>query len=172
MKQPLLTRRSKRQVPRLNMASMPDLIFSVLFFFMLVTHMRQTDTKVRYELPRGTEVARLAHKQSVVYLYIGRARVYNNKVETGQRTDSSQTDMAGYELQLNNSIVDIGRLGDRLTEERRQMAIDDQAMLTVSLRADRDVPMRIVALVKQKLQAVHALRISYAATKTDEEPKE
>ena len=106
MKQPLLTRRSKRQVPRLNMASMPDLIFTVLFFFMLVTHMRQTDTKVRYELPRGTEVARLAHKQSVVYLYIGRARVYNNKVETGQRTDSSQTDMAGYELQLNNSIVD------------------------------------------------------------------
>lgn len=51
-----LYRRSRHNVPTLNMASMPDLIFTVLFFFMIVTHMRSDELKVRLEVPQGTEV--------------------------------------------------------------------------------------------------------------------
>lgn len=49
-------RRRNHDVPGLNLASMPDLIFTVLFFFMIVTHMRQTELKVRYVVPQGTEL--------------------------------------------------------------------------------------------------------------------
>ena len=49
-------RHSSHELPGLNLASMPDLIFTVLFFFMLVTHMRDDEVKVRYEVPAGTEV--------------------------------------------------------------------------------------------------------------------
>ena len=62
---------SHKSVPSLNVASMPDLIFTVLFFFMIVTHMRQTEMKVRYVVPQGTELEKTGHKGSVVYLYIG-----------------------------------------------------------------------------------------------------
>ena len=39
-------KRMLRDVPQLNTASLPDLIFTVLFFFMVVTHMRQTTLRV------------------------------------------------------------------------------------------------------------------------------
>ena len=44
----------KRQhfVPNLNTASLPDLIFTVLFFFMIVTHMRKVAPKVKYRVPQ------------------------------------------------------------------------------------------------------------------------
>ncbi len=36
-------RTKHHHVPSLNVASMPDLIFTVLFFFMIVTHMRSVE---------------------------------------------------------------------------------------------------------------------------------
>ena len=49
---------SRPEVPGLNLAALPDLIFTVLFFFMIVTHMRQIDPQVRYKVPQGTEVVK------------------------------------------------------------------------------------------------------------------
>ena len=46
------------EMPGLNTASLPDLIFSVLFFFMIVTHMRKETLKVQYRVPQGTELTR------------------------------------------------------------------------------------------------------------------
>ena len=51
-------RKKKHEVPALNTASLPDLIFSVLFFFIIVTHMRQDDVRVKYRVPQGKELAR------------------------------------------------------------------------------------------------------------------
>ena len=64
-------RKQRREVPGLNLAAMPDLIFTVLFFFMIVTHMRQVKPMVRYQVPQGTEVEK-TRKSSVVYLFIGK----------------------------------------------------------------------------------------------------
>ena len=63
---------NEREVPQLNMASLPDLIFTVLFFFMIVTHMREVDLKVRYTVPEGTEIKKLEHKASIVDIYEGK----------------------------------------------------------------------------------------------------
>ena len=65
-------RTKRHNVPSLNMASMPDLIFTVLFFFMIVTHMRSDEVKVRYEVPQGSEIRKLANRSAVVNIYIGR----------------------------------------------------------------------------------------------------
>lgn len=62
-------RRSRPEMPGLNTASLPDLIFSVLFFFMIVTHMRKVTLKVKYREPQGVELTRLAKKSAVTYIY-------------------------------------------------------------------------------------------------------
>ena len=59
-------RQDKRKVPGLNLAAMPDLIFTVLFFFMIVTHMRHDDVRVRYQVPAGTEVQKLQQRTAVI----------------------------------------------------------------------------------------------------------
>ena len=64
-------RRPKHYRPTLNMASMPDLIFTILFFFILVTRMREVTLKVKYTTPEGTEITQQAKKHDVIHIYIG-----------------------------------------------------------------------------------------------------
>ena len=66
-----MIRRSKREMPGLNTASLPDLIFTVLFFFMIVTHMRTDVMKVRYQTPQGTELSKVKKKSATIHVYIG-----------------------------------------------------------------------------------------------------
>ena len=142
-------RRPDHSVPELNMASLPDLIFTVLFFFMIVTHMRDVEKRVQYQVPAGTEVEKAQHKSSVVHIYIG------------QPTDGSTDD---YCIQLNNQIATTAEIARFIETERRRMSPEDQERMTVSIEADRDVPMSIINDVKQALRKSYALNVSYAAT--------
>ena len=46
----------KREMPALNTSSLPDLIFTLLFFFMIVTTMREVTLKVEFKVPQATDV--------------------------------------------------------------------------------------------------------------------
>ena len=135
----------RHNVPSLNVASMPDLIFTVLFFFMIVTHMRNDEVQVRLQVPEGNEVRKLANKSSVVNIYIGRQ---------GE----------GWLVQLNGDLVKPEELPARIEQIRATMSPELAERLTVSLRADRHTPMGIIQDVKQALQQSYALRINYSAT--------
>jgi biopolymer transport protein ExbD len=142
----------RHNVPSLNVASMPDLIFTVLFFFMIVTHMRSDEVKVHLQVPEGSEVQKLANKSSVVNIYIGRQE---NK-ETRKQGD--------WLVQLNGDLVKPEELPARIEQIRATMSPELAEHLTVSLRADRHTPMGIIQDVKQALQQSYALRINYSAT--------
>ena len=144
---------SRKSVPSLNVASMPDLIFTVLFFFMIVTHMRNDEVQVRLQVPEGNEVRKLANKSSVVNIYIGRQV---NK-ETGRQGED-------WLVQLNGDLVKPEELPARIEQIRATMSPELAEHLTVSLRADRHTPMGIIQDVKQALQQSYALRINYSAT--------
>jgi len=139
-------------VPGLNLAAMPDLIFTVLFFFMIVTHMRDVDPKVHYVVPQGTEVEK-ARKAGLVYIFIGKP------VDAEGRVVSDVT-----RIQLNNRIVSIDEIGPAIAEERSRMAESERQLLTVSIRADRDTEMGVINDVKQALRRAGALNINYSAT--------
>jgi len=132
-------------VPSLNMASMPDLIFTVLFFFMIVTHMRSDEVKVRLQVPQGSEVQKLANRPSVVNVYVGRLN--------GQ-----------WQVQVNGSIVRPEDISARISQIRQSMTPENAEHFTVSFRADRQAPMRIISQVKRSLQQSFALKINYSAT--------
>ena len=143
----------RHNVPSLNMASMPDLIFTVLFFFMIVTHMRSDEVKVRYEVPKGTEMRKLTNKSSVVNIYIGRIG-------------------DDWRVQLNGDLVTVKDIPARIENLRVAMSPENAEHLTVSLRADRHTPMGIISDVKQALQKSYALRINYSATEIRQEDHE
>jgi len=144
-------RRQQREndMPTLNTASLPDLIFTVLFFFMIVTHMRDVDLKVRYETPQGTELQELRHKAAVANIYIGR------------------NDKGDFVIQLNDKLSTVDDINAFVEEERSKMSADDQPRMIVNIRADRDTPLGVIADVKQALQQAFALKISYAAKEKD-----
>ena len=141
--------RPDHSVPELNMASLPDLIFTVLFFFMIVTHMRDVEKQVSYQVPAGTEVEKAAHKSSVIHIFIGKP------------ADGSSDE---YRIQLNNELATVDDIARFVETERKGMSAEDQERMTVSIEADRDVPMSIVNDVKQALRHSYALNVSYAAS--------
>ena len=147
-------KRQQHEVPGLNLAAMPDLIFTVLFFFMIVTHMRDVKPMVRYEVPQGTELEKTVRKSSVVYLFIGKPVDAQGRVVDGETR-----------IQLNNRYVTIDQIAREIDQERARMSEDDRQHMVVSIRADRDTEMGIINDVKQALRKAGALNINYSATK-------
>lgn len=145
-----IRQRRQHEVPTLNTSSLPDLIFTVLFFFMIVTHMRKVTLKVEYALPQGTELTRLTKKQAVTHVYIGRA---------GKEA---------YVIQVNDKLVSAQDVADYVATEKRRMAPDDQMRMTVSVKADRATRMAVVNDVKRAIRLGGASRINYSAEKKGE----
>ena len=57
--------------PEISTASLPDIIFMLLFFFMVVTVLRDATLKVSVSTPNASELTKLEKKSLVNYLYIG-----------------------------------------------------------------------------------------------------
>ena len=142
-------RRSRPEMPGLNTASLPDLIFSVLFFFMIVTHMRKVTLKVKYREPQGVELTRLAKKSAVTYI--------GKSLQGSGRSGKTV-------IQMNDKIVTPAEIVDYLSEARSKMTPDEQQQMMVSIKADRDTRMEVINEVKQALRQAKALKISYSAT--------
>lgn len=144
-------RKRRRSVPELNTSSLPDLIFTVLFFFMIATHMRDVPHLVNAILPQGEELVKSGKHPGKIYIRIG---LKNNG---GQDVASKD-----YVLQVNNRLVEMNRLAEAIEMERRQMSPSEQAVLTVDVRADRSTPMYIIADIRKILRQSYALKVFYS----------
>lgn len=176
--------RRLREVPMLNTASLPDLIFTVLFFFMIVTHMRTTTSKVKYALPQGTELKRLAKKSAVTYIYIGRdmpkttretSTVVSPNTSSAvlpNTSSASSMDVSAYKVQLNNRVGTIDEVASFVANEKKRMNPDDQVKMTVSIKADRSTPMYVINAVKRAVRAGGATRINYSAERESDKLKQ
>lgn len=133
----------------LNTASLPDLIFSVLFFFILITHMREAHVSVEYTMPQGTELSRLTRKQDVSHIYIGHPK--------------DATEPNGFSIQINDREASVAEV-EQIIRDDMASGTTEQGDYTISLRADRQTPMAIVSEVKRQLRRAGAFRICYAAT--------
>ena len=144
--------KQNREVPGLNLAAMPDLIFTVLFFFMIVTHMRDVKPMVRFTIPQGTEVEK-ARQTGIVYLFIGKPVNGQGDVVSGESR-----------IQLNDRLITLSELGSAIEQERSLMTEDARLHMVVSIRADRETQMGLINDVKQELRKAGALHINYSAT--------
>ena len=145
-------RKKSHEVPGLNTSSLPDLIFSVLFFFMIVTHMRQVTLKVECRMPEGKHLTRLTKKSAVSHIYIGKP----TKDQQGKVG-------AGTQIQLNDKFATAPEVMDYISAEKKRMSPEDQKLMTVCIKADRETKMGVITDVKQALCEAKALKISYSA---------
>ncbi len=150
----VMKKKGNKEVPAISTASLPDVIFMILFFFMITTTMREQDLLVRYRLPNATEVQKLEKKSLVSYIHIGQPTLaMQAKFGTAPR------------IQLNDSYRTTKDILDFVAGERDNLNEADRASMTVCLKADEYTRMGIVADVKQELRRANALKISYASNK-------
>ena len=67
----VIKKKGNKSLPPISTASLPDVIFMILFFFMVSTTMRDQELHVKYQVPEATEVQKLEKKSLVSYIHIG-----------------------------------------------------------------------------------------------------
>lgn len=154
----ILQNRRRRSMPVLNTSSLPDLIFTVLFFFMVATHMRKVTLKVDYTVPQGTQLTRLTKKSAVTYIYIGSpvgAKVAGGAPES--------------RIQINDKYVSAADIAACMSAEKRRMSAEDRLRMTVSVKADGATPMSLINEVKMALRKANVRKINYSAEKKSDD---
>jgi biopolymer transport protein ExbD len=140
-----------RQLPELNTSSLPDMIFAILFFFMVTVSMRTETLIVRYTLPTASEVQKLEKKSLVTYINIG--------IPLDPRLGNATR------MQLNDKLAEVSDIQDYIAQEKSRLNEADQQFMTVSIKADENTRMKYISDVKQALRKAYALKISYSARK-------
>lgn len=148
------SKKKGNSLPSISTASLPDIIFMLLFFFMVTTQIKKSTVYVKFSPPGVTEAQKLEKKALVSNIYIGRPL---------------ETSVYGSEprIQLNDAFANVNDIAEFVAAEREARNEADRSSLTTSLKVDKDTKMGIVTDVKQKLRAANALRINYSARKTD-----
>lgn len=147
-----IRKEEKKEAPALSTSSLPDIIFMLLFFFMAVTTMKEVTYKVRVAPPSATELQKLENKSLVRYVYVGKP------MDQFKSVFGSET-----RIQLNDQFADVTEIEEYITNERTAMKEEDQAVMTVSIKADKDTKMGIITDIKQALRRAYALKINYQA---------
>lgn len=136
---------------KINTSSLPDIIFMLLFFFMVSTVMRETTLIVQVRVPEATEVKKLDKKSLVSYIYVGRP------LKSIYGTESR--------IQLNDSFADLDDIQEFITREREARDEADRKFLTTSIKADYDTRMGVITDIKQELRKSGAFKINYSSRK-------
>ncbi|WP_018126870.1 ExbD/TolR family protein [Balneola vulgaris] len=133
---------TKQEVPT---SAMPDVVFMLLFFFMVTTVLREVTLKVRVDLTKATNIEKIEEKRLVSYIYIGPERLPGNKLgnDKVQIDDSIQDDI--------NAIRTI--MYDKLIEEPRMI---------VSLRVDKDSEFGLLTDVQEELKQAQTFKVNYS----------
>jgi biopolymer transport protein ExbD len=143
--------RIKKELPELNTASLPDIIFMLLFFFMVVTVLRKHTVNVEFQLPEAESLEKLHQKSLITYIYMGKQK--NKKGEAVQR------------IQINDAFVNLDEVEKAIHAFKAKVKESDQEKVTVSLKADKSSDMGAITKVKLKLRAAEQYKLLYAVDK-------
>lgn len=148
----VIKKKKDKSLPAVNTSALPDIVFMLLFFFMVATVMREVDLKVTVNKPQATEIQKLERKSLVTYIYAGAPRVkYQDKFGRSPR------------VQLNDAFASLDDIQPFVIQEREQKSEEDAAMMTMSIKADKTVKMGLITDIKLQLRKAQALKINYSS---------
>ncbi|WP_373057698.1 ExbD/TolR family protein [Zunongwangia sp. H14] len=144
------------ELPAISTASLPDIVFMLLFFFMVATTMRETTLMVQNKLPFADQVEKLDKKDLVMYIYAGKpSQRYQDKFGTEAR------------IQLNDKFARVEEVQQFIFQERETKREELVPYLTTALKVDEETNMGLVSDIKQELRKAEALKINYTTVVGD-----
>jgi len=143
-------------LPAVNTASLPDIVFMLLFFFMVATVMREDTLMIENRLPSADQIEKLEKKNLVMYIYVGKP----SSAYKAQYGDEAR-------IQLNDKFAQVSEIQAFIAAERASKREEEIPYLTTSLRVDKEANMGIVGDIKQELRKANALKLNYTTTQGD-----
>ncbi|MFZ1808340.1 MAG: biopolymer transporter ExbD [Cyclobacteriaceae bacterium] len=136
----------KQDIPT---ASMPDVVFMLLFFFMVTTELRKTAVDVMQRIPQATQLRKLQRKSLVTNLYIGEPK------KSDQFGSEPKIQADDTFIELADIILWVNRKKDELPENEREQ-------LTIAMKVDSEAKRGIIADVETELRKANARKILYS----------
>jgi biopolymer transport protein ExbD len=143
----------KQEIPT---SSMPDVVFMLLFFFMVTTEMRKTNINVMQRIPEATQMKKLQRKTLIADLFIGEPKKKDQGVDAKIQADDVF-------ISTKDIVIWASRKRDALPEAER-----DQ--FTVNFKVDSEAKRGIIADVETELRMANARRILYSTMSKVEKP--
>ncbi|MDE3742717.1 ExbD/TolR family protein [Maribacter polysaccharolyticus] len=150
------SKKKSGELPPVSTASLPDIVFMLLFFFMTVTVMKDSSLKVENVLPNASEVKKLEKKDRVIYIYVGKPTQEFQKVFGTEP-----------KIQLNDKFASPSEVGDYILAERAKKSQELQNVLTTALKVDKNANMGLISDIKLELRKVNALKVNYTTYEGD-----
>ncbi|MDR3062486.1 MAG: biopolymer transporter ExbD [Dysgonamonadaceae bacterium] len=132
---------SRQKVPSLNTASLPDMIFTLLFFFMIVSNMREAPHRLQFRIPTATELEKLDKESLVSYIFVNKEG----------------------EIQFDYSILSLSALPATIEQKISKTPEDKRDKMVVSLKIDKETRMGVVNDIKQIVKDSGISLIHFAA---------
>lgn len=141
----------KKGIPGVNTSALPDIIFMLLFFFMVATTMKEVDMQVDVKKPVANQALPIEDKDNVDFIYIG----FPLDAEEGTEP----------RIQLDDRLApDATVVSDWKQSKAREGKLPFD--IVTSLKVHEKVGMRIVSDVKEELRDIDAIKINYSADQT------
>lgn len=148
--------KEKGEMPAISTASLPDIVFMLLFFFMVATVMRDSSLMIQNQLPSADQVEKLK-KDRTVFIYAGKPSSQYKQFGEEPRIQYNDAFIGVEDIQFSV----IGAIGD-LNEEL-------QSKVVIGLKVDKDTNAGLVSDIKQELRKANALKVMYITnTKTQQ----
>ncbi|KAB5490161.1 MULTISPECIES: ExbD/TolR family protein [Flagellimonas] len=149
-------KKKEGDLPAVSTASLPDIVFMLLFFFMTVTTMKDSSLLVENTLPNATEIKKLEKKDRVIYIFVGKPTQEYQKVFGSEPR-----------IQLNDKFANVDEVGSYILAERAKKPQELQNVLTTALKVDKNANMGLITDIKQELRKVNALKVNYTTYEGD-----
>lgn len=147
-------KKENNAVPEINTSSMSDIIFMFLFFFMVISNMRESTLFVKVSIPKAQDIQKLEKKSLISSIYIGQPNInYIKKLGPEPR------------IQLDDQFAELIDIGQYVETEKERRNEVDRNMITWSLKVDKSVKMGIVSDVKQELRKANAFKVNYSTSR-------
>lgn len=143
--------KAKQEIPT---SALPDIIFMLLFFFMVTTVMRDKTPLVEQDIPRATQLRKLEKKTGIGYIYIGRPSNANKNVDA--------------RIQIDDAYADPKEIVQWVEQKRADMPEAERGTFFVSMKVDDEAKMGLVTDVQEELKEANALKVMYSTVQDTE----
>ena len=156
---------SGKSAPGINTSSLPDIVFMLLFFFMVATTTKEADPSVSVKPPEGkraTDMTPYKQRSEIDFIYLGEPRNPARKAEFSGGfalflDNVAQPDPA--ELYTANAIGQWKK--DKYNSKPSSMTKPIEEVITC-VKADKKSPTGMIFEIRKELQEVEALTIAYS----------
>lgn len=147
--------KTKGDLPAISTASLPDIVFMLLFFFMVATVMRDNSLKIENTLPSADQVEKL-EKDRTMFIYAGKPSDSYKQFGTEPR------------IQINDAFANITDVQPAVYEFIAGTREELKDKIVVGLKVDKNTNAGLVSDIKQELREANALKVMYIANQTQQ----